>query len=84
MQKTHFLNEISSKTFNFWMVLDLIDVYQYHTPPKKKNHPRIPPTTLVLKYICKFSNSMVSISLSQIYSICSNSSMFVRFLEIID
>jgi hypothetical protein len=32
------------KTFNFEMVLDLIDVYQYHTPLKKN-----PSTTLVSK-----------------------------------
>ncbi len=50
----------------------------------KKIHPRIPSTTLVLKYIFKISNSMTSIILSQIYSICSKSSMFIEFFKIID
>jgi len=35
----------------------------------KKIHPIIPFTTLVLKYIFKISNSMTSITLSQIYFI---------------
>ncbi len=35
------------------MILDSIDVYQAHSPPKTKD-PDIPPTTLVLKYICNF------------------------------
>jgi hypothetical protein len=38
----------------------------------KTIHPRIPFTTLVLKYIFKLSNSVTNIILSQIYSICSN------------
>jgi hypothetical protein len=35
------------------MILYSIDVYQAHSPPKKKDL-KIPPTTLVLKYICNF------------------------------
>jgi hypothetical protein len=36
MQKNHiFFMEFHPKTFNFKMVLDLIDVYQYHSPLKK-------------------------------------------------
>jgi hypothetical protein len=31
-KQTQILNEISSKTLNLKMVLDLIDVYQYYTP----------------------------------------------------
>jgi hypothetical protein len=50
----------------------------------KKIHPRIPSATLVLKYIFKFSNCMMGIILSQIYSIHSNFSMFVEFFKIID
>jgi hypothetical protein len=50
----------------------------------KKIHPRIPYTTLVLKYIIKFSNSMMGIILLQIYYIHSNFSMFVGFSKIID
>jgi hypothetical protein len=42
---------------------------------------KIPPTTLVLKYIRKFSNFLMSIILSQIHSICSKFSMFVGFLK---
>jgi hypothetical protein len=30
--KKHFFNEISCKNFKYLMVLDLIHVYQYHTP----------------------------------------------------
>jgi len=40
-------------------------------------HPRIPCTTLILKYIFKFSKSLMGIILSRIYSICSKFSMFV-------
>jgi hypothetical protein len=36
------------------MVLDLIDVYQYHSL-LKEIHSKVLPITLVLKYICKFS-----------------------------
>ncbi len=50
----------------------------------KQIHPRIPSTTLLFKYIIKFSNSMTNIIWSQIYSIHSNSSMFVRIFKIID
>jgi hypothetical protein len=50
----------------------------------KKIHPRIPSTTLVLKYLFKLSNFVMSIILSQIYSICSKSSMFIEFFKIIE
>ncbi len=50
----------------------------------KKIHPIIPFTTLVLKYIFKISNSMTSITLSQIYFIPSKFSMFVENFKIID
>jgi hypothetical protein len=45
----------------------------------KKIHPKISYTTLVLKYIFKFLNSMMNIILSQIYFIHSIFSNFVRF-----
>jgi hypothetical protein len=32
IQRTHFLNVISSKTFKFINGFNLIDVYQYHSP----------------------------------------------------
>jgi hypothetical protein len=47
----------------------------------KKIHPRIPSTTLVLKYIFKFSNFVMGIILSQICFIHSKFSMFVEFLN---
>jgi hypothetical protein len=53
------------------MVPNLIDIYQCHSSQNN------PPTTLVLKYICKISNSMIGIISSHIYSICSKSSRFV-------
>jgi hypothetical protein len=31
-KQTHFLSEMSSKNLNFKTFLNLIDVYQYHTP----------------------------------------------------
>jgi hypothetical protein len=40
------------------MVPNLVGVYQNHSQ-QKKNHYKIPPLTLVLKYICKFSYSMM-------------------------
>jgi len=50
----------------------------------KKIHPRIPSTTLLFKYIFKFSNFMMNIIWSQIYSIHSNFSMFVGIFLIIN
>jgi len=52
----------------------------------KKIHPKIPSTTLVLKYIFKISNSMMGIILSQsqIYFIHLNFLMFVENFKIID
>jgi hypothetical protein len=50
----------------------------------KKIHPRIPVTTLLFKYIFKFSNFVTSIIWSQICSIHSNFSMFVGIFKIID
>jgi hypothetical protein len=41
------------KTLKIWMVLNLIDVYQCHSPQKIEQ--KIPSITLVLKYICKIS-----------------------------
>ncbi len=49
----------------------------------KKIHPRIPSTTLVLKYVFKFSNSMTNTILSQIYSTHAKILMFVEFFKII-
>jgi hypothetical protein len=49
------------------MVVDLIDVYQYHSQ-SLKNSPKIPLITLVLKYIYKFANFVAYIILSQIYT----------------
>jgi hypothetical protein len=48
----------------------------------KKTHPRIPLTSLVLKYIFKISNFVMGIILSLTYSIGSNFSMLVGFLKI--
>jgi hypothetical protein len=42
-------------------------------------HPKISPTTVVFKYVWKFSNFMTYIILSQMYSIQSTSSMFLGF-----
>jgi hypothetical protein len=39
------------------MALDLVGVYQYHSP--KKNHHKTPFITLVLRCICNFSYSMM-------------------------
>jgi uncharacterized membrane protein len=64
------------------MAIDSIDVYQYHWP--QNIHQKIPPTTLVLKYVCNFSYSMISIILSQIYFICWSSPMFVGVFFLID
>ncbi len=50
----------------------------------KKIHPKIPLTSLFFKYIFKFSNFVTSIMWSQIFSIHSNSSMFVGIFKIID
>jgi hypothetical protein len=50
----------------------------------KKIHSRIPLTTLLFKYIFKISNSMTRIIWSQIYSIHSNSLLFVGIFKIID
>jgi len=50
----------------------------------KKMHPRIPLTTLLFKYIIKFSNFVMGSIWSQLYSIHSNSSMFVAIFKIID
>jgi hypothetical protein len=49
---THFLNEISSKNFKYLngpRFKIYINIIQH-----KKIHPRIPFTTIVLKYICNF------------------------------
>ncbi len=43
----------------------------------------MPFIVVVLKCIFKFSNSMTSIILSQVYSIHSNSLMFIDFFKII-
>ncbi len=50
----------------------------------KKIHPIIPLTIVLFKYIFKFSNSMMGIIWSQIYSIHLNSLMFVGIFKIID
>jgi len=47
----------------------------------KKIQQRIPPTTLVLKYICDFLYYVTCIILLHIYSICLRSSSFVIFLR---
>jgi len=52
--KNHFLNIISFINFKLLMVLDLIDVYRYHSL-FSKNHSKVLPITLVLKYISKIS-----------------------------
>ncbi len=50
----------------------------------KKIHPGIPSTILFFKYVFKFSNSVMGIIWSQIYSIHSNFSMFIGNFKIID
>jgi len=81
-QKTQFLNGISSKIFNFQIILYLIDVYQYHT--SQKNSPKNSINNHTFKVHILFSNSMMGIIWSQICSIHSNSSMFVGIFKIID
>jgi len=51
---------------------------------QKKNHQKIPPTSLVLKYVCNYSYSMTNIISSQIYFICWSSPMFVGFFFLND
>jgi hypothetical protein len=46
------------------MAVDSIDVYQYHWW-KKKFHQKISLKILVLKYVCNFSYSLMSIISSQ-------------------
>jgi hypothetical protein len=36
--KQHFFSGLSTKNFNFKMVLDLVDVYEYHSP--QQNSPQ--------------------------------------------
>ncbi len=79
----HFFNGISSKNFQFlncprinWCISISYII--------KKIHPRIPSTTLILKYIFRISNFLMGIILSWIYSICSNFSIPVEFFKIID
>jgi hypothetical protein len=62
--------------FNWLMYINII--------PHKEIHPKIPPITSILKYICNFSNYVMGIILSQLYFIHSSFSMFVGFLKIID
>jgi hypothetical protein len=50
----------------------------------KKLNPRIPSTIWLLEYRFKLSNFVMGIIWSQIYSIDSNSSMFVRIFKLID
>jgi len=50
----------------------------------KKIHPRIPSTTLFFKYMFKFSNFVMGIILSQIYTIHSKFSMFFGVFKKID
>jgi hypothetical protein len=61
------------------MVLDLIHVYQYHTPQKKspKKFTHNPSFEVYMQKI----QIMWCVILSQIYSIHSFFSLFVRFLE---
>jgi hypothetical protein len=50
-KKTYFLNEISSKNLNVFKWSSILVVY-INNIHHEKIHPRIPLTTLVLKYIC--------------------------------
>jgi hypothetical protein len=56
------------KILNFQMALDLL--MYINNIHHKKIRQKIPPTTLVLKYVCNFPYSMMNIILSQIYFIC--------------
>jgi hypothetical protein len=73
---THFLNQNSSKNLKSLNgpKYTYINIIHY-----KKIDPIIPFTTLVLKYICNFSNFVIGIILSLIYSIHSSFSLFVGF-----
>jgi len=81
-KNTHFLNEISSKNFKylngprFSSCISISSII-------KKIYPKISLTTLVLKDIWIFSNSVTCIILSKIYSIYSSFSLFVEFLNMI-
>jgi hypothetical protein len=63
------------KNLKIWMVLNLINVYQCHSPQKIEQ--KIPPITLILKYICKILYFVTSIILLDIHFIRSNSLGFV-------
>ncbi len=82
MFKNTFLNEISSKIWIFKVVLDLIDVYQYHTPCK--NSPSNSTQNRNFEVCMQFFELNNMYYLSQIYSICPSSSMFVGILKIMD
>jgi hypothetical protein len=59
---------IFNQNLNFKMVVNFIYVYNiiHH---HKKNQSKIPSTILILKYICKISNFVMNIILSQMYTI---------------
>jgi hypothetical protein len=63
------------------MILDLINVCQYHT--SSKNSSNFFHNLSFEIYVCKISNFMIGIILSQIYSICPKFSMFVEFLKLL-
>ncbi len=80
MQKTLFKNEISSKNFKS-LNGPRFNSYISISYTIKKNYPRIPLTTLVLKYISNFLKLCDKYFLSQIYSIHLSFSLFVGFLK---
>jgi hypothetical protein len=73
--------DFQPKILNLYMVLDLIDVYQYiNVIHPKKIQQKIPPTNLFLKYICKFSCFVTNIISSHIYSMHSFFSGFFIYI----
>jgi hypothetical protein len=72
-KQNFFSKKIKQKNLNLKIFLNFIYVYNiiHHKKKKKKkkNQPKIPSTILVLKYICKISNFVMNIILSQIYTI---------------
>jgi len=64
------------------MAIYTIDVYQYHSPKKitQKFHPQ----PYFFQYICKFSNFVRSIILSQIYFMHSKFATFFGHFKILE
>jgi hypothetical protein len=77
-----FLNGFSTNSFKF-LNGPIFNAFIWRSFTTKI-HPKIPLIPLLFKYICKFSNFVTSIILSQIYSICSNFWIFFEYLWILE